>query len=148
VTGGPGLVKLVKIGTGTFTLNGDHNAYGSDTNVEGGKMTITTTIPNLSDLADVRVLTGAQLELNYAGTDFIDSLFLGGTQVAAGEWGSLTSAALNKSALLLGLGTLTVQTGPGSGALVGTVPEPGMVGLLVVAGLFGVGARYRRWNST
>ncbi len=139
-----GILKLVKIGSGTFTVTGDKNAWGGDTNIEGGKLTITTTAPNLADAADVRVLTGALLELDYGGTDFIDSLFLGGAQVAAGEWGSLASTALNKSAFLLGLGTLTVQTGPGSGALVGAVPEPGTVGLLIVAALFGGGVRRGR----
>jgi autotransporter-associated beta strand protein len=138
-----GIVKLVKIESGTFTVTSDKNAWGGDTRVEGGKMTITTNVPNLADLADVHVLTGAQLELNYTGTDSIDSLFLGGIQRAAGEWGSLASAAPNKNALLLGLGTLTVLTGPGSGA-VGAVPEPGTFGLLLVAALFGVGTRRGR----
>lgn len=147
VTGGPGVVKLVKIGSGTLTLNGDHNAYSGDTNVEGGKLTITTITPYLADLADVRVLTGAQLELNFAGTDFIDSLFLGGAQVVSGEWGSMASTAPNKSALLLGLGTLFVQTGPGSGALAGAIPEPVTMGLIVVAGLFGIGTRSRKRSS-
>ena len=102
-----GTLAITKIGSGAQTFSGP-NAYTGDTRIQGGTLRITT--PYLADMSDVHVSTGATFDLNFTGTDTIDSLFLGGTPAAVGVWGSNTSTALNKSPLLAGTGLLMVST--------------------------------------
>lgn len=101
---------LTKVGTGTFTMNGT-NTYAGDTHVNGG--TLSSSIgTSLADLADVYLTTGSLFNLNFAGPDTIDSLFIDGVGQAAGTWGSLASSATNKTALITGTGLLQVTTAP------------------------------------
>jgi fibronectin-binding autotransporter adhesin len=108
-----GTLAVTKIGSGTQTFSGPNNEYSGDTRVQGGTLRITN--PFLHDMADIYVSNGASLDLNFAGTDTIDSLVLGGVPAAIGVWGSPASTAANKSPLLAGSGLLMVTT-------LGTVP--------------------------
>lgn len=98
---------LVKTGAGALALTGA-NAYAGDTAVEQGSLALGT--PFLANGADVKLLTGATLGLNFAGTDVIDSLFIDGVSQAAGVWGALGSGAEFTSPLFTGTGLLQVTT--------------------------------------
>jgi autotransporter-associated beta strand protein len=100
---------LEKSGPGTLLLSGA-NSYTGNTTVSGGTLAITQ--PLLADGADVIVNSGAFLQLDFDVSDTIDQLSLGGVFQQPGEYGSLTSAAPNKSPLITGTGTLTVSAGP------------------------------------
>lgn len=57
--------------------------------------------------------TGASLELNFSGTDTVARLFVGTTQLDAGTYKAVGSAATGTElAQIAGTGTLTVTTGP------------------------------------
>jgi autotransporter-associated beta strand protein len=102
-----GTGSLRKVGTGTFTMSG-LNTYAGDTRVEGG--TLSTSTLSLADAADVYLNTGSFLNLNFAGTDTIDSLFIDGAAKAVGTWGGVGSGAANISSLITGTGLLQVST--------------------------------------
>lgn len=104
ITGSGGLTK---VGTGTFTMNGA-NAYTGDTHVNGG--TLSTSTLSLADAADVYLNTGSILNLNFAGTDTIDSLFIDNVAASVGTWGGTGSGATNISPLITGTGLLQVST--------------------------------------
>lgn len=105
---GTGEIALTKTGTGTFVLSGA-NTYAGTTTVGAGTLSITTA--SLVDTADVRITTGATLDLNHALTDTVRSLYLDGVGLAPGTYGSLTSTATNKVAYITGNGILNVTTG-------------------------------------
>jgi len=119
-----GDINLIVGGTGTQTLSGLSNSYAGNTSVLAGTLSIAA--PNLSDAADVFVKTSALFDLNFVGTDTVDSLFLGGSAKLAGSvWGGPASGAPNISALLSGTGSLMVSTtGP---ALPGDYNSNGVV---------------------
>ncbi|MFO0788570.1 MAG: hypothetical protein U0805_03870 [Pirellulales bacterium] len=102
-----GAGSLQKTGTGTFTIDGA-KSYTGDTKVLGG--TLSTNSASLADTADVYLTTGSFFNLNFAGTDTIDSLFIDGTSVATGTWGGTGSGATHISTLLTGTGLLQVTT--------------------------------------
>jgi autotransporter-associated beta strand protein len=102
-----GVVAVTKIGAGTLTLTGT-NAYTGDTRVDSGILSISNTF--LADSADVHVANNSFLNLNFSGTDTIDSLFLGGVPRAPGTWGGTGSGATNISPFFTGTGRLMVTT--------------------------------------
>lgn len=102
-----GTGSLRKVGSGTFTMSGA-NTYAGDTRVEGGVLSTSTL--SLADAADVYLSTGSTFNLNFAGTDVIDSLFINGVSQAIGTWGGVGSGAANISPLLTGTGLLQVST--------------------------------------
>jgi hypothetical protein len=57
----------------------------------------------------VRLATGATLNLNFVGTDVIESLFIDGASQAVGTWGAIGSGAEFTSALLTGSGLLQIS---------------------------------------
>lgn len=109
---------VTKIGTGTQTLSGA-NAYVGDTRVQGGTLSLTQAC--LSDTRDVRLYTGATLNLNFSGTDTVLALYINSSPQPAGIWGRIGSAALgaqHETTLITGNGLLNVQTsGAASGFL-------------------------------
>lgn len=109
----PGFVNLatgiVKEGPGTLLLSGT-NSYTGDTTVSEGTLVIGQSL--LADTADVIVDAAAVLRLDFAGTDTIDQLSLGGVFQQPGEYGAEGSAAQFESPLITGTGTLTVSAGP------------------------------------
>lgn len=110
---GTGYVNLatgiVKEGPGTLLLSGT-NSYTGDTTVNEGTLVIGQAL--LADTADVRVGSDAFLQLDFAGTDAIDQLSLGGIVQQPGVYGRLGSGAQFENARITGDGTLTVNAGP------------------------------------
>ncbi|MBX3434356.1 MAG: autotransporter-associated beta strand repeat-containing protein, partial [Pirellulales bacterium] len=109
-TGGGGAVAVSsvrKIGTGSLVLSGA-NTYTGDTIVDGGTLSISQ--PYLNGSADVYIASGAVLDLNFGGTNFIDSLFLAGVSQAIGTYGAIGSGATFQSSFFTGTGLLQVQT--------------------------------------
>jgi autotransporter-associated beta strand protein len=122
---------------GTTVLSGN-NDYHGDTTVNGGILSLTHA--NLFDAADV-YLSGltdpnAKLNLNFAGTDTIDQLFINNSSQVIGEWGAPGSGAANTSPFISGTGRLLVSApGSGSGFVNDTsaVPEPAALSLVLLA---------------
>jgi hypothetical protein len=101
------------------------NAYSGDTTVAAG--TLRLHHGSLADGADVHLANGAVLDLAFSGIDTIDSLLIDGTSQSIGTWGSLTSAAENKSPLFAGDGILQVTSFVAPALLVGDYNENGVV---------------------
>lgn len=120
---GARIVTLIKSNTSTWTLNGP-NDYSGDTTVNEGILTLGNAPDPLNanpdnDASTVTLAeTGATLDLAFTGTDKVDKLFIGTTQMAAGEYGPSATPL----AQITGSGTLTVATGPAgfSGWITGT----------------------------
>ncbi|MEX2169994.1 MAG: autotransporter-associated beta strand repeat-containing protein [Pirellulales bacterium] len=93
---------LTKHGSGTLTLSNANNSYSGDTTLlAGGPLSITN--PFLADDADVYLVTGSILNLNFSGTDAIRSLFVDGVAQQVG-----TYDAANLPSLITGAGVLDV----------------------------------------
>lgn len=105
----PGGAIVTKTGPGTWRLeNAVQTNFTGATRIAAGTLRLDR--PALADAADLQLQTGALVELNFAGTDVIDSLFFDGVSQAAGTWGSLASAATFKSEFFTGTGLLQVTT--------------------------------------
>lgn len=120
--GGGGLTKQ---GLGTLVLSGA-NTFTGDISVQGGTLSLTSAF--IDDTADVSLVTGAVLDLNFSGTDTIGSLLINGVSQAVGTYGAVGSGATFQIASITGTGLLNVT--------VSAIPEPasfaafaGMVGL-------------------
>jgi fibronectin-binding autotransporter adhesin len=119
----PRIVTLIKSNSSSWTLNGP-NSYSGDTTVSEGTLTLANAPDPLNanpdnDASTVTIAaTGATLNLTYTGTDEVDKLFIGTTQMAAGVYGPSATPL----AQITGSGTLTVATGPAgfSGWITGT----------------------------
>ena len=114
----PGAVSgLVKMGLGTMVMTRT-NVYTGVTAVDEGVLSLGdgTTNTNLEDAADVELMTGAILDLNYdvAAVDTIGALYIDGVSQALGTWGSLASTATHKTALITGTGLLEVTVSFGT----------------------------------
>jgi autotransporter-associated beta strand protein len=104
---------FTKVGTGTQTLAGI-NTYTGDTHVDGGILSISNSY--LANAADVYLKTGGKFDLNFVGSDTIDSLFFDGAAQALGTWGATGSGATHiNDTFFTGTGTLTVSTIPSAG---------------------------------
>ena len=104
----PNNVSVLKTDTSTWTLSGA-NTYTGTTTVSGGILSITQAV--LADAAAVNLNTGGVLNLPTAGTDTVDRVFIDGVEQVAGTWGSLSSSATNKTALITGSGILLATNG-------------------------------------
>jgi len=99
---------LAKSGPGTMSLSASNGYTGTTTVLEGTlSLGNGTSNSNLADTADVSVESGATLHLNFAGTDTIDELWLGGVAMSPGSYN-----ASHPSGLITGTGTLVVSNGP------------------------------------
>jgi autotransporter-associated beta strand protein len=98
--------RIVKAGSGMLTLGGA-NTYTGNTVIQGGTLQINN--PYLANGADVRMANGAVFNLNFAGIDIIDSLYINGLSQAIGTWGAIGSGAAHESAMFSGSGLLQVS---------------------------------------
>jgi autotransporter-associated beta strand protein len=115
---------VTKVGDGTLTLSGT-NTYTGLTRVFDGTLR-TTTATTLGDLTDVALAFGATMNLDYAGTDTVDSLFFNGLSQATGTWGAPGSGAAHEDPFFTGTGMLMVSTQPAP-VLVGDYNGDGVV---------------------
>jgi hypothetical protein len=84
---------LTKVGSGKLTLTGmdsalvptNYSIYQGDTRIEGGTFSIERAY--LDDAADVLIKSGAIFDLNFAGNDTIDALYLDGVPQTPGLYG-------------------------------------------------------------
>jgi autotransporter-associated beta strand protein len=109
ITDGATPTSLVKMGGGLQILNnlsGIPNSYSGNTTVTGGTLSIRSA--TLADASMVSISPGAILDLDFSGTDTIESLFIGNKQMAAGVYGA---SGINIPEIS-GTGTLTVTSGP------------------------------------
>ena len=110
ITGSPGHNGgITKTGPGMVTLSNSANDYTGHTVVNGGTLRLNQL--RLADTADVRIVSGALLNLNYTGTDAIRSLYINGSKQVGGTWGVQGSGAQNQSSLITGSGLLQVSSG-------------------------------------
>ena len=123
-----GTLAVTKIGTGTQTFTGGYT-YTGDTRVNAGTLSLAPTIGapspgtvDLGDSADVYIAGGAFLNLSFTGMDTIRSLYLNGTPVAPGVYGSA-----NSSGRITGAGQLMVQMMGMAQTLVGDYNKNGVV---------------------
>jgi autotransporter-associated beta strand protein len=86
------------------------NSYSGDTRVTAGTLSLSSA--SLANGADVFLSTGSTLDLDFAGTDVIDSLLFNGAPQATGLWGAVGSGAPFESAFLTGTGRLQVTSAP------------------------------------
>ena len=100
-----GTGSLVKDNTGTLTVT-TPNTYTGDTTLNAGTLTLGdgTNNTTLEDGSTVTVATGANLNLDYAGTDNVSALILNGVSQPAGVYDSSNAAGF-----ITGTGTLTVS---------------------------------------
>ncbi len=86
-----GETPLTKAGDGTLILSGA-NTYTGDTIVADG--VLETASAFLDDNSNLEIATGAQVKLNFSGTDIVDSLTFDGVPQAAGTtYGATGSGA-------------------------------------------------------
>lgn len=96
---------LQKLGTGTLTLKAA-NSYGGFTTVSAGTL-VAKTAASLPG-GPVALNTGSTLSLPFTGMTTVSELYIDGNLYPGGSWGSLTSTATNKTALITDLGILNV----------------------------------------
>ncbi len=99
--------------------------YSGNTTVNGGVLSLGATNSSNNASTVSIAASGATLDLNFAGTDTVGALYIGGVQKAAGVWGSASSGAPNVDASLTGTGTLTVASGPAGFATWASANAPG-----------------------
>lgn len=105
-----GIGGLTKDGVGTLTLSGI-NSYSGDTTVSAGTLSLGNANGANEDSTVTIASSGATLNLTYGGTDTVDKLFIGTTQMDAGVYGPSATSIPQ----ITGTGTLTVSSGPNSG---------------------------------
>lgn len=112
-----GAGSLTKHGDGKLVLSNASNSWAGNTTVLSGPTTGTSVLsltnPTLADGRDVFLsATRTALDLNFAATDTIRSLYFDGTAQATGIWGATGSGAAHETSLITGTGLLNVTTLP------------------------------------
>ena len=105
------------------------NTYSGDTLITADTLSISSSY--LSDLAALKIDSGAFFNLGFSGSDSIGSLWLGGLQMAGGTYDSSTATY---GSYFTGTGSLVVPT---------VVPEPGTL-VLLFTGLAFAGFSWRK----
>lgn len=95
---------FIKAGAATLTLSGA-TTFAGDVTVNAGTLSLSN--PTFAASTAVNLSLGTTLNLNFNGTKNIATLRINGLQ-ASGVWGSLTSTAANKTALITGPGLLNI----------------------------------------
>jgi fibronectin-binding autotransporter adhesin len=109
-----GTGSLVKTGNGLVDLLYT-NAYTGNTTVNGGILELNAAcVTNM-----VAINTNAVMDLNFAGTDPIAGLTLGGTNQPPGLYNAITAPAF-----ITGTGSLQVTTGAAGPTLTSVTPDP------------------------
>ncbi len=130
-----GNLILAKSGSDTLSLTGA-NTYSGNTTVSEGTLAIGVANPSNESSTVAIAATGATLNLTYSGTDTVNKLFIGATQLAAGEYGALGSILpIIGISQIIGTGTLTVLTGGNTAPTITditdqSVPSGGFTGAL------------------
>ena len=105
---------ITKNGIGIFTVSGSRT-YSGNTTVNGGTLRLGSINTN-NELSTVTIAaSAATLDLAYTGTDTVDKLFIGSTQLVAGVYGP----SATNIPQITGTGTLTVTSGPPTGGYSG-----------------------------
>lgn len=104
---------IVKRGTGTLHLK-RANTYTGDTKVEAGVLVLDQA--SLAVGANVRLATGATLQLDYSGSNNINQLIIDGQLQLNGTWGGMGSGADHETPLIVGGGILDVANGSSGNA--------------------------------
>lgn len=104
--GGITVQGVANSGTFSVRLTGSNN-YTGETHVTSGTLMLSGS-SRIDDSGTVRIVNGAVLHLDFAGTDNISTLVLDGVTMPAGTYGSLSSTATNKSAYFQGAGILQI----------------------------------------
>jgi fibronectin-binding autotransporter adhesin len=133
---GPNVTGIIQnTNSATLILNG-FNSYTGNTTVNTGilrvnqAVTVDNANPN-NDASTVTIASGAQMNLQYTGTDKVAKLIIAGVQQAVGVYGRVGSGAqFERAQLINGNGTITVgpATPPGFSTWItgtftnGTVP--------------------------
>ena len=107
-------------GTGGLTkTSNDHlilsgaNSYSGNTTVNAGTLQLNSANAGNNASTVTIAASGATLKLNFTGTETVNQLFIGSTQMAPGIYKAVGSAATGTAlAQLTGTGTLTVTVGP------------------------------------
>ena len=118
---------VAKAQAGTWKLTGA-NTYTGDTTIGEGTLEVSGSIAGnvthnagilrldnaaaLSPIAVVSLSSAGTVDLNYSGTQVINTLIIDGTPIYSGVWGSLTSTAANKNPIFTGNGLIQVVSPP------------------------------------
>ena len=103
VLGEPGSVN--KLGSGEVVLSGTLT-YSGNTTVSAGKLTLKQ-INSSNESSTVSIVAGANLNLDFVGSDTVDKLYLNGVQSAEGTYDSS-----NSNGAITGTGSLIVTRSP------------------------------------
>ena len=103
-----GTGSVVKVDSGTQTFSGT-NTYMGDTHIHKGLLSLS--VPSLDANADLHMLSGAHLNLDFSATNVIRRLRLQGRIQKAGTWGAGGSGAQHETAIFSGPGILSVAEG-------------------------------------
>jgi autotransporter-associated beta strand protein len=108
---GPGAVTAQGEAGSVYTLTSP--GYAGNTTVNSATLSLGAANSNNNASTVSIASTGATLNLNFAGTDTVDKLFIGGVQQPAGVYEAVGNAGSGtEMAQITGTGTLTVTSGP------------------------------------
>jgi hypothetical protein len=113
-----GPFSLTKHGDGKLVIMDPLSGWGGDTHIltaptSAGNSVLSLLNPILADGKDLFLsATRTALDLNFAATDTIRSLYFDGIAQATGIWGATGSGAAHETSLITGTGLLNVTTLP------------------------------------
>jgi autotransporter-associated beta strand protein len=103
-----GIGGLIKNGSGPLVITGS-SSYSGNTTVNAGTLQMNSANTGNDGSVLTIAAAGATLNLNFTGTDIVNKFFIGSTQMAAGIYKAVGSAAVGlELAKLTGTGTITV----------------------------------------